>query len=760
LKEQALRRLELRFRFFFILIILVFIVLLARLWYLQIVQGEEYYAASLGNFGRQIRIAAPRGNIYDRNGNLLVSNRFSHVVSVVPNDFLKNPEALRFLSDLLEIPETELVARFEKLKSSQREQYVPVKHDVSPEVIGRILEARLDFPGVTVEQYPVRSYPLGEVAAHLFGHISEINQEELAQMRGLGYRLGDLVGKMGLEKTYETYLRGTDGLRILQVDSVGQHLQVLDEIGFAPGQNLHLTLDLELQLEAEKALSEHLVWLRENTEYTAASAGVVVVMDPRSGAILAMVSYPRFDPNIFVGGASQEVLGGLLNDPLRPFTNRVTREGYMPGSTFKPVTVIAALEEGVTGPNQSFVCKGMDRIHGALFRCWKQEGHGVLNLVEGLAHSCNMVLAELAREVGPEGIAKYARLLGFGAPTGLELHPLELSGLIGDPDYKRKTRDPRWYPIETVHLSVGQGFIQVTPIQLVQAFAVIANGGKHYQPWVVQRIETADGRVIKEFSPQITREIQLKPTTWELVREGLEKTVSTGTARGAFWGFPLDRIPVAGKTGTAQIYGKEDYAFFASYAPADNPELVILVAVEEGGSGSLGAAPVARRLYEVYFGLRKPAASSRQQPAKEAKTPAEKTPAEKTPAEKTPAEKTPVEKTPVEKAPAPAEKKPVVKETPAETAPAEKVQVERVPVEKNPEEKAPVEKAPVEEAPQEQTLVEEAPGQETPVGEAPLNEVPEEGPLGEEGVPVEEPPDAPVQEVTGEEAPVDENPVG
>ena len=197
MKEQALRRLELRFRFFFILIILVFIVLLARLWYLQIVQGEEYYAASLGNFGRQIRIAAPRGNIYDRNGNLLVSNRFSHVVSVVPNDFLKNPEAVRFLSDLLEIPETELVARFEKLKSSQREQYVPVKHDVRPEVIGRILEARLDFPGVTVEQYPVRSYPLGEVAAPLFGHIGEIHQEALAQMRGLGYRLGDLGGKMG-----------------------------------------------------------------------------------------------------------------------------------------------------------------------------------------------------------------------------------------------------------------------------------------------------------------------------------------------------------------------------------------------------------------------------------------------------------------------------------------------------------------------------------------------------------------------------------
>lgn len=607
MKEQVLRSLERRFRFFFVLIILVFAVLLVRLWYLQIVLGEQKYASSLGNLSRQIRIAAPRGNIYDRNGKLLVANRFSHVVSVVPNDVLNNPEALAFISKILEVPEAELAGSLERITGRRREQYVPVKHDVSPEVIGRILEARLDFPGVTVEQYPVRSYPLGEVAAHLFGHIGEINQEELAEMRGFGYRLGDLIGKMGLEKTYETYLRGTDGLRILQVDSVGQPLQILEEIRYAPGQSLCLTIDLELQLEAEKALSEHLVWLRENTEYTSARSGAVLAIDPRSGAILAMVSYPRFDPNIFVGGAAQDVLMGLFQDPLRPFTNRVTREGYMPGSSFKPVTVIAALEEGLTGPNQKFICTGMDRVHGTLFKCWKQEGHEVLNVVEGLSYSCNMVLAELAREVGPEGIAKYSRLLGFGSRTGLELHPLEISGLVGDPEYKRKTRDPRWYPIETVHLSVGQGFIQVTPIQLAQAFAVIANGGKHYRPWVVQRIETAEGRVVKEFSPQITRELQLKPSTLELVRDGLEKTVSMGTARGAFWGFPLDRFPVAGKTGTAQIHGKEDFAFFASYAPADQPEIVILVVVEEGGSGSLGAAPVARRLYETYFGLKRQA---------------------------------------------------------------------------------------------------------------------------------------------------------
>lgn len=603
MKEQVLRTLELRFKFFFILIALIFAVLLSRLWFLQIVEGEQKYALSLRNLSRQIRIAAPRGNIYDRNGELLVTNRFSHVVSVVPEDVRNNPEILTFLSDVLAVSEEVLYRQLEEQEGRRREQYIPVKHDVDPETISRIIEARLDFPGVAVERYPVRSYPLGESAAHLFGHIGEIDQQELEIMRGSGYRLGDQVGKMGLEKTYETYLRGIDGLRIVKVDSVGNPQQVLEEIGYSPGQNLYLTIDLELQLEAETALREHMLWLREHTEYENAGSGAVVVIDPRSGAILAMVSYPQFDPNIFVGGTDQEVLTELFNDPLKPFNNRVTREVYMPGSTFKPVTIIAALEEGLTGPNQKFICTGTDRVHGTLFNCWKTEGHDVLNLVEGLAFSCNMVLAELAREVGPDGIAKYARLLGFGSRTGLNLHPVEMAGLVGDPEYKRGTKDPRWYPIETVHLSVGQGFIQVTPLQLAQAFSLIANGGKYYQPWVVKRIESSEGRMVREFSPQMTREIPLQPSTLELVREGLEKVVAEGTALGAFWDFPLEDIPVAGKTGTAQIHGKEDFAFFASYAPADRPELVILVVVEEGGSGSTGAAPVARRLYETYFGL-------------------------------------------------------------------------------------------------------------------------------------------------------------
>ncbi len=609
MKGRVLRSLESRFKFFYILVALIFAVLLCRLWFLQIVEGEQKYALSLRNLSRQIRIAAPRGNIYDRNGVLLVTNRFSHVVSVVPEDVRNNPEILTFLSEVLAVPEEELSRRLKEQEGRRREQYIPVKHDVDPETISRIIEARLDFPGVAVERYPVRNYPLGETASHLFGHIGEIDSQELEVMRPAGYRLGDQIGKMGLEKTYETYLRGIDGLRIVKVDSLGNPQQVLEEIGYSPGHNLHLTLDLELQLEAETVLREHLLWLQEHTEYKKARSGAVVIMDPRSGAILAMVSYPQFDPNIFVTGTAQEELQKLFNDPLKPFNNRVTREVYMPGSTFKPVTVIAALEEGLTGPNQKFICTGSDRVHGTLFNCWKTEGHNVLNLVEGLAFSCNMVLAELAREVGPEGIAKYARLLGFGAPTGLNLHPAEMAGLVGDPEYKRGTRDPRWYPIETVHLSVGQGFIQVTPLQLAQTFALIANGGKYYQPWVVQRIESSDGRVIREFSPQLLREVSLKPSTLELVREGLKKVVTEGTAMGAFWGFPLDEIPVAGKTGTAQIHGKDDFAFFASYAPADRPELVILVVVEEGGSGSAGAAPVARRLYETYFGLKPPSAS-------------------------------------------------------------------------------------------------------------------------------------------------------
>ncbi|NLW59090.1 MAG: penicillin-binding protein 2 [Firmicutes bacterium] len=607
MKKRTIIGLERSVRVLSILVIFIFAVLLFRLWYLQIIKGEETFEKSSRNRMRPIRITAPRGNIYDRRGELLVTSRFSHVVSVVPEDIEENPYVVRFLSQVLELSEAELFQMLQESAKYQKDQYVPLKRDVDPVAIGQILEAKLDLPGVVVEDYPVRYYPKGEWGAHLFGYLGEINEQELAQRRGLGYRLGDEIGKMGLERTYDLELRGEEAVRIWEVDRVGQPIKVLEEKKYVPGHNLHLTIDARLQEVAERAIREQIAWAQSQTneQVNKANAGSVVVLDPRTGGILALVSYPEFDPNLFVGNISRSAFNELINNPLNPFSNRVTRGKFMPGSTFKPITVLAALEEDLVDPAETFNCTGVVRFGNRQLRC--SQVHGKLNVVDGLKNSCNTVMAELAFRLGPEKLAAYARRLGLGAKTGLKLEPEELDGLIGDPEWKKQARGEPWYPMETALIAIGQSFVDVTPMQLAQVYATIASGGKVYQPQLVREITTAAGETVTKFAPKIVRELKIKPEHLAIVRKGLEQVVTDGTARYAFWGFPLDRIPVAGKTGTAENIGKNDYAFFASYAPADNPELVVVVVIEEGGFGSQTAAPVARKIYEAYFGLDQPA---------------------------------------------------------------------------------------------------------------------------------------------------------
>ncbi|HEY8392137.1 MAG TPA: penicillin-binding protein 2 [Capillibacterium sp.] len=605
MKERTIKGLERSVKALTVLVVLIFSALLIRLWYLQIVKGEETYVKSSQNRMRPIWITAPRGNIYDRNGELLVTSRISHVVSVVPEDIKDNPYVLQFLSRVLDLSEEELMKRMEESSKYQKDQYVPLKKDVDPFTVGRILEAKLDLPGVVVEDYPVRSYPQGEWGAHLFGYLGEISEQELAQRKGLGYRLGDLIGKMGLERTYDPELRGEEAVRIWEVDRIGQPIRVLEEKKYVPGHNLHLTIDARLQAVAEQALRDQLAWAKTQTnpQLNKANAGSVVVLDPRNGAVLAMVSYPEFNPNLFVGNISSTDFNALINNPLNPFSNRVTRGLFMPGSTFKPITVLAALEEGLVKPEETFTCTGVFRIGNRQLRC--STAHGKQTVVDGLKNSCNTVMAELALRLGPEKLAAFARLLGLGAKTGLNLEPEEMAGLVGDPEWKKKAKGETWYPMETALIAIGQSFVNVTPIQLAQVYAAIANGGQVYQPQLVRKITTATGEKVEEIAPKVVRKISLKPENLAVVKDGLTKVVREGTARYAFAGFPLDRIPVAGKTGTAENAGKNDFAFFASYAPADNPELVVVVVVEEGGFGSQAAAPVARKIYEAYFGLEK-----------------------------------------------------------------------------------------------------------------------------------------------------------
>lgn len=594
---------------------MIFSLLLFRLWYLQIIKGEETFEKSSQNRTRPLWITAPRGNFYDRNGELLVTSRISHVVSVVPEDIEDNPYVIQFLSQVLALSEEELFQRMEEGAKYQKDQYIPLKRDVDGVAVGQILEAKLDLPGVVVEDYPVRNYPRGEWGAHLFGYLGEISEQELAQHRGLGYRLGDAIGKTGLEKTYDHELKGEEAVRIWEVDRVGQPILVLEEKKYVPGHNLHLTIDAHLQAVAEQAIRDQLAWAKTQTnpQLNKANAGSVIAIDPRNGAILAMVSYPEYDPNQFVGNISSTAFNELLNNPLNPFSNRVTRGHFMPGSTFKPITVLAALEEGLVKPGETFNCTGVVRVGNSQLRC--NPPHGKLNVIDGLKNSCNTVMAELAFRTGPDKLAEHARLLGLGARTGLNLEPTELEGLIGDPAWKRKARGETWYPMETALIAIGQSFVNVTPLQLAQVYASIASGGEVYTPQLVKKITTAEGETVTEFSPQAVRKIKLKPENLAIVREGLEQVVEDGTARYAFQGFPLDKIPVAGKTGTAENKGKNDFAFFASYAPADQPELVVVVVIEEGGFGSQAAAPLARKIYEAYFGIdRAKAATSQRVP--------------------------------------------------------------------------------------------------------------------------------------------------
>ena len=606
MQRRTIKGLEKRIKVVSAMVLLIFALLVSRLWYLQIIKGEEKYKESSQNRMRPIRITAPRGNFYDRRGELLVTSRFSHVVSVVPEDVKDNPYVVRFLSQVLELSETELFQMMEERAKYQKDQYVPLKRDVNPVAIGQILEAKLDLPGVVVEDYPVRYYPKGDWAAQLFGYLGEINEQELSRLRERGYSLGDEIGKMGLEKTYDSYLRGEGALRIWEVDRIGQPLRLLEEKKYIPGNNLHLTIDAKLQETAERAIRDYLAWAQAQTNpnLNKANAGSVIAMDPRNGEILAMVSYPEFDPNLFVGNISSQAFRELINNPLNPFSNRVTNGQFMPGSSFKPITVIAALEEGLVTPDEVFECTGVVKVGNRQLRCTTPP-HGKQTVIEALKNSCNAVMAELAFRVGPQKLAGYAKLLGLGVRSGLNLDPAELQGLVGDPEWKKKERNEVWYPMETALIAIGQSFVSVTPLQIAQLYSVIANGGTVYQPQLVTEITNVSGETVRKFEPRVVRRIKLEEKNLAVVKEGLRQVVTDGTARWAFYGFPLKQIPVAGKTGTAENPGKNDYAFFASYAPLDQPELVVVVVIEEGGFGSQAAAPIARKIYEAYFGIGK-----------------------------------------------------------------------------------------------------------------------------------------------------------
>jgi penicillin-binding protein 2 len=602
------QNLEKRIQLFTIGVVLIFTILVGRLGYLQLAQGEEYERLAAGNRIRLLPLEAPRGEFLDCNGKVLVANRLAPTISVVPMDLeeLEDPQAvLERLGELLGFDVVQsyhdTIARKKARQEFRLFEPIRVATDVDIETLTIIEEHLMELPGVVIEEQPVREYVMGDIGAHIFGYVREISREELDAWRDRGYRMGDLVGKTGLERVFDQTLRGEKGNRRVEVDAVGHPIRDQGKKAPVQGNNLQLTIDARIQVAATKALRESMEELRTRTYNPMPNArtGAAVVLDVNSGAVLAMVSEPGFDPNIFVKENISEEEWQELNDPvLKPQLNRVLRGEYPSGSTFKMITAIAGLGKGIIKPEDTVNCTGFYwRIEPK--RCWNRGGHGRVNLKRALAESCNIYFYDLGYRTGIDTITEYADMFGLGKPTGIELHPGEKGGFLATSQWRLQHFGEPWQPGETLSAAIGQGFSTYTPLQMANYAAMIANGGIRYRPYLVQRIISSTGEVLEVFGPEIMERAKVSPETFAAVREGMRAvTEPGGTAYSHFAGFP---VPVAGKTGTAQNPQVEDHGWFIGFAPADNPEVAVAVLVEQGGGGSGAAAPVARAIFEAIF---------------------------------------------------------------------------------------------------------------------------------------------------------------
>ncbi len=590
-----------RLRVLGMLMVLVIAVLIGRAGYLQIYEGEYYAGLADGNRIRIIPSVAPRGTFYDRNGQLLVTNRPGFTVSLLPLTSPIKDEVIARLSQLLGVSVEDIK---DKIAGHSGFNPIRIKTDVTPDIVSIIEEQKELYPGVMIENTPIRDYVLKQEGAHTFGYVSEINDQELEEKKADGYKSGDIIGKFGLEKIYDKYVRGEDGGDQVEVDVSGKPVKRLGRKVPVPGADLVLTIDKDLQTAAEKAVDARLAEIH-------ASAAAAVVMNPQTGEVLALVSRPAFDPNLFAHGISSKDWAKLNNNPFHPMDDKAISGEYPPGSTFKIVTGTAALTEGKVAPEE----KIFDSGHHWIIPKGNAEGEalGWINFQEALAHSDNVYFYEMGNRLGIDLLEKYARMFGLGQRTGIDL-PYEAKGLVANREYKKKNfEDGDWYLSETFDAAIGQGFNLVTPLQAAMVMGEIAADGKRYKPHLVSRIQTQNGEVIKEFQPELLSELQVPANVIRLVQEGLHDVTKFGTAASTFRGFPID---IAGKTGTAENSQGRDHGWFVAYGPYDNPNIVVAVIVEQGGFGSQSAVPIGREILEAAFHVGRYAPGA-QQDAKE-----------------------------------------------------------------------------------------------------------------------------------------------
>lgn len=573
--------------------LVLFAVLLGRMVYLQLWRGDYYAKQSDGNRLRQSRILAPRGIIYDSEGKELVNNLPGYAVVLQKQSSYK-PETLQRLSNLLQMPVEEINA---KIKASKN-FYEPImlKNNLDQQMVTKIEEQRRYMPEVMLSVQPIRNYPYHELAVHALGYVGEVSAYEIEQGLFKNITQGSLVGKGGLEKTYDKYLRGEDGAFMEEVDVAGNVVKHYDSVQPIPGKNLKLTIDYELQKELEAFTDKHLAFLRSSGIAPGARAAAVVAIDPRNGAVRAMVSRPGYDPNWFVHGISSKNWNSINNDPNYPMNNKVITGEYPPGSTFKIVTGSAAFELKKVGLNEPIFDGGFHPMVPTMGNAGG-EVLGWLTFIKALAMSDNVYFYELGYRVGIDNIEKYAHIFGFGERTGIDLEG-ESKGIVASKKVKREIWDEDWRLGDTFNAAIGQGFNLTTPIQLSVMLSIVANGGTKYQPYLVDSIINSDGSLFEKPKRAEGKHIDVSQQTIDYIRMGMSATTQEGGTASYFAGLPK---PIAGKTGTAENSHGRDHGLFVAYGPVDDPELVVVCIVEQGGFGSVAAGPIVYKAFEEFF---------------------------------------------------------------------------------------------------------------------------------------------------------------
>ncbi len=589
-----------RFRIMFIFVVIALSLLSLRMGYLQVIKGEELRQKSEDNSIRLRKIVPIRGVIMDTHREILADSQYSFDILFVPGrigDIQSVADRLGFL-----YREASLDFAREAFTPGKLRPFAPVRleKNISREKLAIVETHTLDLPGVSVDVVPIRRYSGGEMMAHLIGYTGEISREELDKDESETYTSGDLIGKSGIEKYLDTYLRGVSGIEQIEVNALGKETKVLGRDDPEPGHNVVLTIDALLQKVAWNAL--------------AGRPGAVVVMSPRDGSVLAMVSSPSFNSALFSGGISKQNWKKLSDDPLHPMENRVIAGQYPPASTYKMIVAAAALQEGLITPETSFQCDGFYELGNRKYRCWHKGGHGRISLHRAIVQSCDVYFYHVGKLIGVDKLAEYARRFGLGASTGITL-PREKSGLIPTREWKQMRFKEPWQIGETISVSIGQGYNLVTPLQLATAYSALANGGIVWRPRLIERIEAVDGQVIKAFAPEKTSVVPISANVIEQLKKALWGVVNEegGTGRAA----RRRDAEVAGKTGTAQVIGLpddekarksrfissryRDHALFVCFAPVNDPEIAIAVIIENAGHGGSAAAPVARQILDAYF---------------------------------------------------------------------------------------------------------------------------------------------------------------